>query len=92
MGADMRKEIKNGVLFFSLFNIINLINIVIGKDIPILHFCCGVLAVLAFLQVIIGLLPESIYHEFVEICNFKKATIYRSFSFHCKSNNARYKI
>jgi len=72
MRENMRKEIKNGVLLFTLFNIINLIIIVIGKEIVVLHFCRGVLAGLAFTQVIIGMLPESIY---LKVKSFKKNCI-----------------
>lgn len=66
---NMRKEIKNAIMLFALFNTINFITIVIGKEILALHFCCGVFAGLAFTEIIIGLLPESIY---LKVKNFKK--------------------
>ena len=68
----MRKEIKNSVILFAVFNVLNFITIVIGKEILVLHFCRGIMAGLAFIQVIIGVLPESIY---LKVKSFKKNCI-----------------
>jgi len=72
MRENMKKEMRNAVILFTVFNIINFITIVIGKEIAILHFIRGGLAGLAFTQVIIGLLPESTY---VKLKNFKNSSI-----------------
>ena len=69
MKKNMRKEIRIGVLIFAVYNIIYLITKVIDTEIVVLHFCLGGLAGLAFVEIIIGLLPESIYFK---IKNFKK--------------------
>lgn len=61
MKENMRKEIKIGVILFAIFNVLNFIAIEIGTEIIPLHFCLGGLAALAFAEIIIGLLPESIY-------------------------------
>lgn len=69
---NMRKEIKIGLAFFVLFSILNFISNEIGAEIPILHFGRGILVGLAFAEIIIGLLPESIY---LKTKNFKKSYI-----------------
>lgn len=69
MKENMRKEIKIGILFFAIFNILNLIANVIGKEILALHFFRGGFAALALVEIIIGLLPESIY---LKVKNSKK--------------------
>lgn len=72
MRNNMRKETKIGFLIFAIFNIVNFITNEIGREIPILHFCLGGLAGLAFAALIIGLLPESIY---LKIKDYKKSCV-----------------
>ena len=69
MKENMRKETKIGLLLFAIFNILNFITKEVGTEMPILHFCLGVLTGLAFLYIIIGLLPESNY---LKLRRFKK--------------------
>lgn len=73
MKFEKRKEIRNAVIIFSLFNLVNLIVLFIGQEISILHFVRGALAGMAFVEVLIGLLPESAY---LSIKNFKKTVLH----------------
>lgn len=71
--GNMRKEIKNAVMLFGLFQVVNFISIQTGKEIQaLLHFCLGIIAALAFMELIIGLLSDSIYHK---VRNFKRSRI-----------------
>ena len=70
--GNMRKEIKNAVMLFALFQVVNFISILTGNEIQVLHFCLGIIAALAFMELIIGLLSDSIYHK---VRNFKRNRI-----------------
>ena len=59
-------------MLFAIFNVVNFITNEIGTEILVLHFCLGGLAGLAFVEIIIGLLPQSIY---LKINNCKKNCI-----------------
>jgi hypothetical protein len=69
MKGKMRKETKIGLLILAIFYVLNLITKEIGEEIFVLHFLLGGLVGLAFAEMVIGLLPESIY---LKIKNFKK--------------------
>jgi len=73
MNQKMRKEIKIGILLFAIFNVVNLITNEVGTKFAVLHFLLGGLAGLAFAEIIIGLLPESIY---LSLKNHKKNGIH----------------
>lgn len=57
----MRKELRISVLLFTIFNIVRLISDEIGHEIFILHFFLGGLCAGAFLEMVIGMLPEATY-------------------------------
>ncbi|KNZ40343.1 hypothetical protein [Acetobacterium bakii] len=69
MNKDMRKELKIGILLFAIFNLINLFAHDIVPELPVLHFFLGGLAALAFMEIIIGILPEPTY---LKLKQFKK--------------------
>ncbi|MFH5836763.1 hypothetical protein ACHAL6_11895 [Proteiniclasticum sp. C24MP] len=67
--GNTRKELKNAVMFFALFQVVNFISIQTGREIRALHFLLGIIAGLAFSELMIGLLSDSVYHR---IRSFKK--------------------
>ncbi|MBU4540573.1 MAG: hypothetical protein KJ774_05050 [Firmicutes bacterium] len=69
MKTEMRKELKTGILFFAIFNLINFFAKNIISELPVLHFILGGLVGLALCQIIIGILPETTY---LKLKNLKK--------------------
>lgn len=72
MDKSNRKEIKIGIFLFTIFNVINFITDQIGTEIFIFELLLGGIAGVAFAEIIIGSLPETIY---VKLKNFKKNII-----------------
>ena len=61
MNWDVRKEIKTGVLLFTVFNLLNFISDHLGADYSAIHFMLGMIAGLAFAHILVGILPEPVY-------------------------------
>lgn len=72
MDKSNRKEIKIGIFLFTIFNVINFITDQIGTEIYVFELLLGGIAGVAFAEIIIGSLPETIY---VKLKNFKKNII-----------------
>lgn len=72
MDKSNRKEIKIGIFLFTIFNVINFITDQIGTEIFVFELLLGGIAGVAFAEIIIGSLPETIY---VKLKNFKKNII-----------------
>lgn len=69
MKGNMRKETRIGLLLIAIFNLVNFITNELGTKVPVLHFCLGGLAGLAFMELIMGMLPEAVYYK---IKSYKK--------------------
>lgn len=72
MDKSNRNEIKIGIFLFTIFNVINFITDQIGTETFVFELLLGGIAGMAFAEIIIGLLPETIY---VKLKNFKKNII-----------------
>jgi hypothetical protein len=60
----MKKEIRIGLLFLALYNLLNFtVNYVLEREIPALHFFLGAFIGFALAEIVIGMLPESVYDK-----------------------------
>lgn len=72
MDKSNRNEIKIGIFLFTIFNVIHFVTDQIGTETFVFELLLGGIAGMAFAEIIIGLLPETIY---VKLKNFKKNII-----------------